>query len=384
MGYRFKTAGQAFFGEDALEMAGPVLGSMGKKALIVTGKIVTKSGMTAVLTDELDKQGVKYSIFSDLPGEPDDLMVKAGAALYEKEGCDFIIGLGGGTPLDSAKAIGMYVTNHEDFIDLVGKNAAGDFPPLAAIPTTAGTGSEVTKFICLTDSASDTKILLGGDDLIPDLAIINPAFTLSAPGSVTAATGMDALTHAVESYTSRKGNPVTDLYAEDAIKKIFTYLPAAYKDGSDKEARSQMAIAAYEAGVCINNASVTLVHGMSRPIGALFHVPHGISNAMLIGECLTFALEGCPDRFAALARLIGKADESADDKKAAKIFIDAIKELADTLDIPTLEGYGIDREAFFEKMPKMAKDAITSGSPANTIRPVSEQDVLDIYAKLWQ
>lgn len=384
MGYRFKTAGEIYFGEDALDLAESSIRKFGKKALIVTGKIVTKTGMVDILTEKLKEWGIDYAIFNDLPGEPDDLMCKAGAVVYEKEGCDFLIGLGGGTPLDSAKAIAMYTVEHKDFMEFAGKQVNGVYPPVVAIPTTAGTGSEVTKFFVVTDTASDTKLLLGGDSLIPDLAIVNPAFTYSAPGSVTVATGMDALTHAVESYTSRKGNPLTDLFAKDAIKRVFTYLPRAYADGNDKEAREEMALAACQAGICINNASVTLVHGMSRPIGALFHVPHGISNAMLIATCLRFAMYGCPERFADLARLIGKASAADADDKAANAFLEALDELVSVLKVPTLAEYGIDKEAFFEKMPKMAKDALASGSPANTIRPVTENDILDIYRKLWQ
>lgn len=384
MGYRFKTAGTAFFGKNALESAESAIRALGNKALIVTGKVVTKTGMVDVLTEALDSWGIGYAIFNDLPGEPDDHMIKAGTAVYEKEGCDFLIGMGGGTPIDSAKAISLYSAYHKDFSSYMGVSVTGDLPPVAAIPTTAGTGSEATKFFCVTDTATDTKLLLGGDSLLPDVAIVDPEFTLSSPKSVTAATGMDALTHAVESYTSKKANPITDLYAKDAVRRIFSCLPAAYEDGHDKRAREQMALAAYEAGVCINNASVTLVHGMSRPIGAIFHVPHGISNAMIIGQCLDFALEGCPDRFADLGRVIGAAKEGDGPMQAGRAFIKAVERLAGELNIPTLSGYGIDREKFFAAMSDMADAALASGSPANTRRTVGKEDILRIYQALWQ
>ena len=225
-------------------------------------------------------------------------------------------------------------------------------------------------------------MLLKGDALIPELAIVDYNLTVSAPKSVTAATGMDALTHAVESYTSRKANPITDMYALSAIKRIFKYLPIAYKDGGNLEARKEMSLAAFEAGVCINNASVTIVHGMSRPIGALFHVPHGISNAMLIKECLKYVLDGAYDKFADIARAIKVADESMEDKEAAYKFLDALDELCKTVEIPTLEEYGIDKAEFDKVKEKMAKDAMDSGSPSNTIKVVDKEDLIKIYDAL--
>lgn len=383
MTYQFMTPKKSFFGEDALGLAEESIKKMGKKALIVTGKIVTRTGLVNRLTDYLDEWKIEYEIFNDIPGEPTDEMIAAGVAVYEKENCDFLIGIGGGSPLDSAKGIAVATSYKGELKELMGTNICGDFPPTVLIPTTAGTGSECTKFFVVTDTKSDVKMLLGGEDILPNIAILDPDFTMTAPKSVTAATGMDALTHAVESYTSRKGNSVTDMYAESAIRKIFEYLPLAYRDGNNKKAREAMSMAAYEAGICINNASVTLVHGMSRPIGALFHVPHGISNAMLITECLSFALDGCYEKFANLGRLIGAASDSDGDVDAAKKFIEALRKLCETVEIPTLKEYGIVQEEFESKMSKMAEDAIASGSPGNTIKEISKKNILEIYKRLW-
>lgn len=268
--------------------------------------------------------------------------------------------------------------------DYMGKEISGKLPPMAAIPTTAGTGSEATQFTVITDSEQGIKMLLKGQVLVPQLAVVDPALSVSAPKRITAATGLDALTHAIESYTSRKRQPLTDTVALAAVKRIFRYLPTAYSNGSDLTARSEMAIAALEAGMAINNASVTLVHGMSRPIGALFHVPHGISNAMLLEKCLDFALEGDYPGFAALARAIGAADTATPDPQAAEALIGAVRELCKVCQVPTLEEYGIDRTAFFSAMDKMAEDAIASGSPANTMKPVTKADVIRIYCGLWE
>lgn len=379
MSYNFLVPGNTIIGEDALKSSGDYLKSYGKKAFIVTGKVVTKTGLVNKLTDYLDELNIDYIIFNDITGEPTDIMIESGVKEYKANDCDFCIAIGGGSPLDSAKAIAAMTVLDGSISDYIGKEIRGDFPKLVLIPTTAGTGSETTKFTVITDSKKDIKMLLKGDALIPDLAIVDYNLTVSAPKSVTAATGMDALTHAVESYTSRKANPITDMYALSAIKRIFKYLPIAYKDGGNLEARKEMSLAAFEAGVCINNASVTIVHGMSRPIGALFHVPHGISNAMLIKECLKYVLDGAYDKFADIARAIKVADEDMEDKKAASKFLDALDDLCKAVEIPTLEEYGIDKAEFDKVKEKMAKDAMDSGSPSNTIKVVDKDDLIKIY-----
>ena len=384
MSFNFTCAPRTIFGEGALETAAPYIADFGKKALIVTGKIITKTGLAAKVQDVLSVRGISSVVFNDLPGEPDDKMIDAALSVFKSEKCDFIIGLGGGTPLDTAKAVAAMAVLPGKLSDYTGKEMSGDFAPLVLIPTTAGTGSEATKFFVYTDTATDAKLLMKGDALLPKLAVIDYTYTISSPVSITVATGMDALTHAVEAYTSKKANPVTDIYCLDAIKRIFKYLPLAAKDGNDKTAREQMSLAAYEAGVCINNSSVTLVHGMSRPIGALFHVPHGISNAMLITECLRFALdgEGAEERFAKIALEIGEAEKTDSTSAASKKFLDALERLTKTLEVPSLREYGIDLEKFEASEEKMASDALASGSPANTRKAVSKDDIIAIYDRL--
>lgn len=374
---------QILTGSGALEAAAPLLGSMGTHALIVTGQIVVTLPCFQSLTGLLEAQSVQYTVFTGITDEPTDRMIEAGTAAYRDHGCDFLIGIGGGSPLDAMKAIAVLAACGGSITDYMGKEISGKLPPMAAIPTTAGTGSEATQFTVITDSEQGIKMLLKGQVLVPQLAVVDPALSVSAPKRITAATGLDALTHAIESYTSRKRQPLTDTVALAAVKRIFRYLPTAYSNGSDLTARSEMVIAALEAGMAINNASVTLVHGMSRPIGALFHVPHGISNAMLLEKCLDFALEGDYPGFAALARAIGAADTATPDPQAAEALIGAVRELCKTCQVPTLEEYGIDRTAFFSAMDKMAEDAIASGSPANTMKPVTKADVIRIYRSLW-
>ena len=327
--------------------------------------------------------GVAHAEFTDIHGEPTDVTVNAALAAYRGNGCDCFAAIGGGSAMDTMKAAAVLAAKGGKISDYMGKLIDGELPFMAAIPTTAGTGSEATRFTVITDTATDIKMLLNGAPLIPDLAIIDPQFTVSSPKGITAATGLDALTHAIESYTSKKAQPLTDTAAMSAVKRIFKNLPAAYRNGNDLTARAEMSVAALEAGIAINNASVTIVHGMSRPIGANFHVPHGISNAMLLEKCLGFALDGAYTRFAELGRAIGAADNSDDDTAASEKLIGAVRDLCAVCEVPTLEGYGIDRGKFFEVIDKMAEDAVASGSPANTVKTVTVDDVKKIYRSLW-
>ncbi len=384
MGYQFIMPKHIFYGENALSDAGEQIASLGKKALIVTDPMMVKLGNVKKVTDILDKSETSYAVFDGITGEPTDAMISEGLKVWNDEKCNFLIAVGGGSPIDSMKAIGAVATNGGSINDYLGKVITVPTPPMIAIPTTSGTGSEATQFTIITNTEKDIKMLLKGPVLMPDIAIDDPAFTLTAPPSVTAATGLDALCHASEAYTSKKAQPMTDDLAISAIKRIFKYLPAAYKDGSNIEAREQMSLAALEAGVAFNNASVTIIHGMSRPIGALFHVAHGISNAMLMKECFSYVYDGAADRFADMARAIGKADTSDSDEAAAEKFVAACKEICDFCNIPTLEEYGIDREKFFRCMPKMAEDAMASGSPSNTIKEVNKDDLMNIYKSLWK
>lgn len=370
-------------GTNVLGEAAPLLKKMGNKAFIGTGRHVAVSDMMKQLTALLDENGIDCVIFDGITGEPTDTMIENGVEMLKSSGCDFIIGIGGGSPLDSAKAIAAMAVNEGSIADYNGKEITGEILPLAAIPTTAGTGSEATKFTVITDSEKGIKMLLKGDVLVPKLAIVDSSFTVGAPKSVTSATGLDALTHAVEAYTSRKAFSMTDTLAVSAVKRIMKYLPIAYKEPDNSLAREQMSIAALEAGICINNSSVTIVHGMSRPIGALFHVPHGMSNAMLLKECLSFAVSGAYEKFANLGRETGVASDSDSDETAAEKFIDSLQNICDVCEIPTLEQYGIDRDEYYSKISKMATDAVASGSPANTVKEVTVDDCIEIYKKLY-
>lgn len=379
----FTAPKHVFTGKSALEEAIPYINDCGTKALIVTGKHIGKSPMYEKLVKILKKGEKDYVTFDGIVGEPTDQMIKEGVSQYKTKNCDFVIGIGGGSPLDSAKAIAAMVVNPGNIEDYMGKEIVGEIPPVIAIPTTAGTGSEATKFTIITNQEKNIKMLLKGECLVPEIAIVDADFTLDMPKSVTAATGLDAFTHAVEAYTSKKAFDMTDTLAISAVKRILQYLPKAYKNGYDGKAREEMAVAALEAGICINNSSVTIVHGMSRPIGALFHVPHGLSNAMLLKECIGFVLDGAYERFAELAKATCVAKPDEEDKVAANKFLKAIDELCRVCEVPTLEAYGITKEAFENVIDKMAEDAIASGSPENARKTVTKEDCVTIYKRVY-
>ncbi len=258
MGREFIMPGKIVSGSKALEDARGHFKALGSKALIVTDEVMVNLGNVDILVRVLEEQNIAYSIFSGISGEPADIMISAGLDLYQEEKCDFLIALGGGSPIDSMKAIAVLSANGGSISDYMGKTIKGKLPPMAAVPTTAGTGSEATQFTIITDTKKDIKMLLKGTVLMPDLAVIDPQFTMTVPPKITAATGIDALTHAIEAYTSGKAQPLSDEFALSAVKRIFTWLPKAFHHGNDEKAREEMSLAALEAGIAFNNASGSL------------------------------------------------------------------------------------------------------------------------------
>lgn len=384
MAFKVFTPKQVIFGDNAIKESGVYFKDLGKKALIVTDSIMGKIGNLSILRKVLEDADIKYEVYSKVDSEPTDVMVEEGLEIYINTKCDFLIALGGGSPIDAMKAIGAMVTNQGHITEYMGRIIENCPPPLVAIPTTAGTGSEATQFTIILDTKNDIKMLLKGPSLIPALAIIDSQMTKTVPSHVTAATGIDALTHAIEAYTSKLANPLSDTFALSAAERIFKYLRKAYKNGDDLKAREEMALGALEAGIAFNNSSVTIIHGMSRPIGALFHVPHGISNAMLIVKCLKFVVEGGPSYFADIAKKINLYHKGITDTEASKSLVDEVESLCRDINIPTLKEYGINKDEFFANIEKMAEDALASGSPANTRKQPTKEDIVQIYKSLWE
>ncbi|MEG1463004.1 MAG: iron-containing alcohol dehydrogenase, partial [Anaerorhabdus sp.] len=286
MSNQFLMPAKIYVGKNALVDCFNNLQFPGSHAMIVTDESMIKFGYIDTVTAILKEKNVEFTIFDKVNFEPTDTCINEGATVYKSNLCDFLIGLGGGSPIDAMKAIAMVTSSKKLLSEYTSTIFDQNRPFMIAIPTTAGTGSETTQFTIITDTQRDIKMLLKGPKVLPDVAIVDPLFTLSTPEKVTAATGIDALCHAIEAYTSKKAQPLSSLYALDAIKKIFISLPECFNTPTNIDAREQMSLAAFEAGCAFNNASVTLIHGMSRPIGANFHIPHGLSNAVLMYACL--------------------------------------------------------------------------------------------------
>lgn len=292
--------------------------------------------------------------------------------------------MGGGSPIDSAKAIGILAKFGGEMRDYkFPRQVSEQGLPIIAVPTTAGTGSEVTRFTIITDEQNDEKMLCVGIGFMPVAALVDYTLTLSLPARVTADTGIDALTHAIEAYVSLKANLYSDSQALAAMRLIGPNLRRAYHAGQDIAAREALMLGSTLAGVAFSAASVALVHGMSRPIGAFFHVPHGLSNAMLLPGVTAFSIPGAPKRYADCARAIGVATvEDSDDSANAKLLVE-LQALNDELQVPTPEGFGISRARFFELMPIMAEQALASGSPGNNPRVPSVDEMIELYRNLW-
>ena len=257
-------------------------------------------------------------------------------------------------------------------------------PPIIAIPTTAGTGSEVTRFTVVTDTETDEKMLIAGLACCPAAAIVDFELTLTMPLRLTADTGIDSLTHAIEAYVSRRANPFTDGLAKNAMGLIARHIRAACAEPQNRAAREAMMLGATTAGMAFSNASVALVHGMSRPIGAFFHVPHGLSNAMLLPEITAFSAPAALERYADCARAMGVAEEGEGSQAAVARLVGELRRLNEDLKVPTPRAYGIERSRYDELLPLMASQALASGSPANNPRVPSADEIIDLYRRVYE
>ncbi|PLR75921.1 alcohol dehydrogenase [Bacillus sp. V3-13] len=377
----FRTPQTILYGRQAFDNVGSEAALRGKKALIVSDKIMDGLGYVSACRSSLDKEGVMSAVYLGVASEPTDQYVSESLELLKKEQCDMIISLGGGSCIDTAKAIAVLATNGGYIGDYRGgKTIAENVAiPHIAIPTTAGTGSEATDVTVITNTSNDVKMMIKQPAFMPTVAIVDPLLTVSSPESVTAATGVDALSHAVEAYLSKRAHPMTDTLALSAMKLIVENILTAYNDGKNINAREAMSLGSMQAGMAFTNSSVCLVHGMSRPIGALFHIPHGFSNAMLLPAVLEFSKEACIDRLADLGRFFEPENESLSNEEAAELAVQSVKNLCLQVNIPNLKGWGIDAEAFRNAIPKMSADAIDSGSPGNNPRVPTQQELEQLY-----
>jgi alcohol dehydrogenase len=372
-------------GRGALNELPAVIESLGvSRPLVVTDAYLTTTGGADRVLSLLRSAGMAAAVFDGTVPDPTTESLDRGVDAVHAHSADCIIGFGGGSPMDSAKALAVLASQGGPMRKFKAPhNYGGPALPIVAIPTTAGSGSEATQFTVITDSDNDEKMLCPGLSFLPIAAIIDYELTMSMPPRLTADTGVDALAHAVEAYVSRKANPISDAVSLSAIGLISANLRRAYHDGADHEAREAMMAASTQAGMAFSNSSVTLVHGMSRPIGAHFHVAHGLSNAMLFPAVTAYSVSGAEARYAQCARAYGVADPSTSDESASQAMVDALTALCHDLDVPTPKSYGIDHDAWAQLTPLMAEQAVASGSPANNPVVPSREDIERIYSQVY-
>lgn len=368
------------YGFGALEKLGPEAKSLGSTALVVTGKGSSKrNGSLDRALELLESAGVDAVAFDQVESDPSIQTVEIGAALAKSRKCDVLVALGGGSPMDAAKGIGCLMANPGPLQRYEGSAPPLAGPPLIAIPTTAGTGSEVTRVSVLTDTVVKRKMLFAGDALAARVAILDPDLTASMPPKVAAATGMDALTHAIEAYISKLANPLSDTLALAAIEAIGANLRQATLNPHDAQARAAMLLAQMQAGLAFSNASVCLVHAMSRPMGAYFGVPHGVANAMLLPSVMAFNRPACAKRMVRVAQALGRLTHGQDLSQASAQAPAALEDLLADLPLPrTLSQVGVD----LETLEDMAKDAAVNASAHNNPRRADEDEILSLYRAL--
>jgi alcohol dehydrogenase class IV len=382
----FRIPRKVIIGSGASEQIGEESRKLGvKKGLIVTDKVMIKLGALDGIKKALTESKVQFAIYDGVATEPTVDYVQEGLKLYKDNGCDFLLALGGGSSIDTAKAISVMVTNPGSIDDYKGLNKIPKKGvPLVAIPTTAGTGSEVTAVTIITDTKTDVKMLIGSPFVISEVAIVDPLLTLSCPRGLSAAVGIDALTHAIEAYVSVKAQPMSDIFCLSAIELISGNLRQAWANGSNIEAREKTMLGALQAGIAFSNSSVALVHGMSRPIGAYFHVPHGASNAALLGVVMDFSLIGNPTKYGHIAKAMGENITGLPDLAGAELGAKAVKRLIKDIQIPSLKELGVDKERLDQLAPKMTEDAIASGSPGNNPRQATNEEIIELYSLAYE
>ncbi|MCX5188113.1 iron-containing alcohol dehydrogenase [Streptomyces sp. NBC_00268] len=372
-------------GGGAVGELGDVVAGLGlHRPLLVTDAFLAGTGVAERLMSTLRDAGLQPCLFAGTVPDPTTDSLETGLAVLREHGADSVIGFGGGSPMDTAKALGLLGVQGGRMRDYKAPHTSlGPALPVIAVPTTAGSGSEATQFTVITDSATDEKMLCPGPAFLPLAAVVDFELTLSMPSRLTADTGVDALTHAVEAYVSRRAKPFSDGLALTAIRSIGRYLRRVYADRGDIEAREAMMLAATQAGIAFSNSSVALVHGMSRPIGAHFHVAHGLSNAMLFPAVTAFSVPAAESRYADCARALGAATDGDSDAVAAGRFVEALRALCKDLEVPTPQAHGIDKDEWFRLSPLMAEQALESGSPANNPVVPTADEIQDLYAQIY-
>lgn len=353
------------------------------KAFVVTDRDLIRFGVAGKVTGVLDDAGIAYEIFSDLKPNPTVKNVQAGVEAFRRSGADAIVAVGGGSAMDTAKAVGVIAANPA-FGDVVSLEGAAPTVtrsvPVFALPTTAGTAAEVTINYVITDEENTKKMVCVDPKDIPAVAVIDAELMAAMPKGLTAATGMDALTHAIEGYVTKGAWTLTDMFELKAVELIARWLPAAVENGADTEAREGMAVAQYIAGMGFSNVGLGLVHGMAHPLGAFYDIPHGVANALLLPYVMQYNMESSPAKFGDVARAMGVDTAGMDTRQAAQAAVDAVRALAVRVGIPQrLSSLGV-RE---EDLPRLAASALADVCTPGNPRDTNAEEILALYREAF-
>lgn len=380
--FNFRGATRYVFGSGSLVRLGGEAASFGTKALLVLDPALSDAGLEGEIVGALTNKGVEAVLFQDFVQEPEPSQADDAAHTAKTNGCNLVVGVGGGSAMDLAKAAAVLVTNSGKANDYIGVELVPKAGlPTIMVPTTAGTGSEVTWTAVFTKRKEKAKGGINSPYLYPSLALLDPELTVTVPPDITASTGMDALCHAIESYTSIKANPMSDLMALEAIQLIAEYLPMAVADGRNLDARENMLLASLLAGLGLANAGVTAVHALSYPLGAIYGVPHGLANGLLLPHVMSFNCLGSPAKFADIAEVMGEDVSDVKERDAAKMAASAVFELMDDIGMPEgLESLDIPEDAF----PELAEKALALGRVMeNNPRIMTTEDAIAIYQEAY-
>lgn len=350
-----------------------------EKVIIVTDKGVMKAGIINKITPILDRASVKYCIFDEVEPNPKDINVEAGAKAALEFGAEAIIAIGGGSPIDCAKSVGVLMAHGGDSIKKYEGKTAATKPilPLITIPTTSGTGSEVTFSSVITDTKNNYKMTIKSQYTAAKIAIVDPELTVTVPPSVTASTGVDALTHAIEAYTAKCAEPISDAVALYAIELISKYLRTAVFEGSNIEARSGMLMGSLLAGIAFSHSDVASVHCMAESLGGMFDAPHGVCNAILLPYVMEYNMDYCKDRYARIAKAMGAEFETIDE--GAKKAVEMVKQLTIDVKLPPFKSLGVSEKDFDILAEMSARNISTESNPRNMIK----EDYINVLKKAY-
>ena len=373
----------SYFGPGARKELPEVIARLGKKkALIVTDKDLVRFGVAAKVTEVLDAASIPYEIFSDVKPNPTVSNVNAGLAAFKASNADVLIAIGGGSSIDTCKAVGI-IANNPEFADVVSLEGCAPTKnksvPIVALHTTAGTAAETTINYVIIDEVKKKKMVCVDPNDIPAVAIIDAELMYSLPKGLTAATGMDALTHAIEGYITRGAWEMSDMFEIEAVRMIARYLPVAVEQPTNPEGRNGMAVAQYIAGMAFSNVGLGLVHGMAHPMGSLFDIPHGVANALLLPTIMEFNIPAAGEKYRAIAEAMGVCTKDMNADEAAKAAVDAVRDLAVKVGIPQhLGDLGITEKDIPALAEQALADVCTPGNP----RDVTYDDIVALYTKV--